>query len=145
MDKNIPFLKDFVNESQHSFDLKIVKNIEFEIIKKLNWNLKHTIGIHFVSFILSSGFIFKPDTINNKQISLNDLTSLDENYILLNEMLLKCQNVNKYLPSIIGCSFVAALRKLCKLDNPWNSNLIQFYHFKYSEIFECMNLMIQYF
>ena len=145
LDKNIPYLKDFQKNVNNEFNIKALKDCENEIIRKLNWNLKRTIPIHFIYFMISIGFIFKNDKILNKEITFEDLQKIEYNFNNLINITIKSPEMKKFSPFIIGISFIAALRAMSCLDLLWCPNLVSIYGLRLNEFSECLQIFLAFY
>ncbi|XP_067003557.1 cyclin-J [Anabrus simplex] len=143
-DSNVPKISELNLLVENPHPLRDYINVEFMILKFLNWNLVIPTAAHFAEYFAM--FATLPSDLQHacSVQSYRHLQELAQKYIkdfldqsLLEESLMGCR------PSLVAAACVAAARYYLNLASPWSATLCEVTHYNLHHLQPYLNILLR--
>lgn len=137
IEEDVPTLTDMNKHAQGVFSPRDIQQMEFEVLKKMNWCLGTFTPLHFADYYMSKGVLFEADTMQRRSLSGKVVRYVHRYIEFFAELCLQDYQFQRFSPSMMAAAIIMASRKALYIAPLWRPELTKLTQYSLVEIEPC--------
>lgn len=140
-DDNLPTLAELNACAENAYTLNLIRDMEAQVLKYLEWNLGVIVPLHFLSLWIHAGCVYPDDRVSGQPVSKRCVKYLLKYVDFFADLCQHEYEFQEYFPSLVAAATIAAGRTALRFQPVWNARLTHLTGLTAEEVFPCYDTL----